>query len=76
MPIWWNYWDYCPRDEKDYLIRLNYGLINPVKHGYVTNLVDYAYSSFHATYDMLGREVLAQQFKDYPGYKDLQLDED
>jgi hypothetical protein len=47
-----------------------------VKHGYVTNLVDYAYSSFHATYDMLGREVLAQQFKDYPGYKDLQLDED
>jgi len=24
LPVWWNYWDYCPRDEKDYLIRLNY----------------------------------------------------
>jgi putative transposase len=23
-PIWWNYWDYCPRDADDYFIRLNY----------------------------------------------------
>lgn len=41
-PVWWNYWDYCPRSEKDYLIRLNYLLYNPVKHGYVTDLRDYA----------------------------------
>jgi putative transposase len=51
-------------------------LNNPIKHGYVTNLVDYAYSSFHATLEKLGRDALAQQFKDYPDYKDLQLDED
>ncbi len=76
LPIWWNYWDYCPRDEQDNLVRLNYLLNNPVKHGYVTKLADYPYSSFHATFDKLGREALGQQFKDYPSYKDLQLDED
>lgn len=76
LPIWWNYWDYCPRDEKDYLIRLNYLLNNPVKHGYVTNLIDYPYSSFHATFKKLGRDALAQQFKDYAEYKNLHLDED
>jgi putative transposase len=32
-PVWWNFWDYCPRDEKDYLVRLNYLLNNPIKHG-------------------------------------------
>lgn len=76
LPIWWNYWDYCPRDEKDYFVRLNYLLNNPVKHGYVANLADYPNSSFHAIFEKLGRGALAQQFKDYPGYKDLQLDED
>lgn len=76
LPIWWNYWDYCPSDEKDFLIRLNYLFNNPVKHGYVANLADYPYSSFHTTLDKLGREALAQQFKDYPEYKGLQLDED
>jgi putative transposase len=76
LPVWWNYWDYCPRDEKDYLIRLNYLLNNPVKHGYVTNLVDYPYSSFHITLKKLGRDTLLQQFKDYSEYKNLHLDED
>lgn len=76
LPIWWNYWDYCPRDEKDYLTRLNYLLNNPVKHGYVANLADHHYSSFHAAFEKLGRDALAQQFKDYPEYKDLQLEED
>ena len=33
LPVWWNYWDYCPRDEKDYFVRLNYLLNNPVKQG-------------------------------------------
>ena len=45
-PIWWNFWDYCPRDERDYFIRLNYLLNNPVKHGYVADLKNYPYSSF------------------------------
>ncbi len=75
-PIWWNYWDYCPRNEKDYLIRLNYLFNNPVKHGYVTHFMDYPYSSFHAFLKKQGREFLVQQFKDYPEHKSLYLDED
>ena len=75
-PIWWNYWDYCPRDEKDYFVRLNYLFNNPVKHGYVTNLIDYPYSSFHQQLKQQGREKLAQQFKIHREYKQLNLDED
>jgi hypothetical protein len=74
-PVWWNYWDYCPRDEADYYIRLNYLLANPVKHGLVANLTDYPYSSFSAILMEVGREQLAQQFRAYPEYKTLQLAE-
>jgi putative transposase len=33
--VWYNYWDYCPRSEKDFYIYFNYIHINPAKHGYV-----------------------------------------
>ncbi len=74
--IWWNYWDYCPRNEKDYLIRLNYLFNNPIKHGYVQNLRDYPFSSFHSMLEKQGRELLQKQFKGYNDYKNLILDED
>lgn len=74
-PIWWNYWDYCPRNEAEYMTRLNYLLTNPVKHGYVTNLHDYPFSSFHTRFAEISREKLAQQIRDYPHYKNLVLHE-
>lgn len=74
--IWWNYWDYCPRDEKDYLVRLNYLLINPIKHGYTNNLNDYPFSSFHQSLAEKGREQLMKQFKDHTEHKKLILPED
>jgi putative transposase len=74
-PVWWNYWDYCPRSEADYMVRLNYLLNNPLKHGYVTNLQDYPYSSFHQLFEEVGREKLGKQFRDYAGYKTLVLRE-
>ncbi|MCP4351953.1 MAG: hypothetical protein GY795_41350 [Desulfobacterales bacterium] len=74
-PIWWNYWDYCPRDEKDYMTRLNYLLNNPVKHGYTNNLKDYLFSSFHKIYSEFGREKLARQFREYSDYRTLVLTE-
>ena len=74
-PVWWNYWDYCPRNEVDYYIRLNYLLNNPAKHGYVTNLNDYPFSSFHQLLSDLGRDALRRQFKTYPTYKSLILRE-
>ena len=75
-PIWWNYWDYCPRDETDYYIRLNYLYNNPVKHGYVSNLADYPHSSFHQKIKKQGRDNLVKQFKTYPDYRRLSLEED
>ncbi len=75
-PVWWNFWDYCPRDENDYLIRLNYLLINPVKHGYSDNLYDYSFSSFHQRLAQSGRECLVKQFENNAGYRKLVLDED
>jgi len=74
-PIWWNYWDYCPRNETDYFTRLNYLLNNPVKHGYVDNLHDYTWSTFPSLFAEVGRDALVQQFKTYPNYKNLSLSE-
>jgi len=67
---------YCPRDEKDYLIRLNYLFNNPIKHGYVTNLNDYPFSSFQSYFEKIGRTNLVQQFNDYCEYKSLKIEED
>jgi putative transposase len=75
-PVWWNYWDYCPRNEADYYTRLNYLLYNPVKHGYISDLREYPYSSFPALLENLGREPLARQFSTYPEFRDLDVDDD
>ncbi len=75
LPVWWNYWDYCPRNEKDYRTRMNYLFHNPAKHGYVTNLQNYPFSSFHQAFTELGRAHLVRQFQDYPEYKTLILHE-
>jgi putative transposase len=71
--VWWNYWDYCPRDEQDYFTHLNYLLNNPVKHGYVQNLYDYPFSSFHDLIRSQGRACLVQQFKRYAEYHDADI---
>ena len=75
-PIGWNYWDYCPRDEKEYLVRLNYLLNNPIKHGYVTNLNDYPFSSFQSYLDKIGRTDLVKQFRDNSEYQELKIKDD
>ena len=72
-PVWWNYWDYCPRNEKDYLTRMNYLLYNPVKHGYTNNLNHYLFSSFHDLLTKVGRERLVRQFREFPAYKSMVL---
>ncbi len=73
--VWWNYWDYCPRNHHDYMIRQNYLLYNPVKHGYVTDLKEYPSSSFHEAFAQLGRERLVEQFRTYPEYTTLHITE-
>jgi REP-associated tyrosine transposase len=69
-PVCWDYWVYCPCDEKTFFICLYYLSNNPVKHGFVTDLRCYSYSSLKT----LGRDELAQQLKVDLEYKYLCLE--
>ncbi len=41
------YWEHCLRDEDDLRRHLDYLHFNPVKHGLVTRVADWEWSSFH-----------------------------
>jgi putative transposase len=41
------FWEHQIRDEQDYAIHMDYIHFNPVKHGYVQNVIDWQYSTFH-----------------------------
>ena len=46
--IWQNrFWEHLIRDEADYARHVEYCYINPVKHGLVSRVRDWPYSSFH-----------------------------
>ncbi len=40
------YWEHLIRDEADYQAHMDYVHINPLKHGLVTRVVDWPYSTF------------------------------
>ena len=41
------YWEHTIRDESDFARHIDYIHINPVKHGLVTRVRDWPFSSFH-----------------------------
>jgi putative transposase len=41
------FWEHLIRDDEDYRRHVEYCYINPVKHGLVTRVRDWPYSSFH-----------------------------
>jgi putative transposase len=41
------YWEHTIRDESDFARHVDYIHINPIKHGLVTRVRDWPYSSFH-----------------------------
>jgi len=41
------FWEHQIRDEEDYRKHMDYMYFNPVKHGYVCNVIDWPFSSFH-----------------------------
>ena len=41
------YWEHTIRDENDFARHVDYIHINPVKHGLVTRVRDWPFSSFH-----------------------------
>jgi putative transposase len=46
--IWqWRFWEHAVRDDKDFQRHVDYIHYNPIKHGYVTRVADWQFSSFH-----------------------------
>ena len=41
------YWEHTLRDERDFGRHMDYVHYNPVKHGHVSRVADWPYSSFH-----------------------------
>ena len=41
------FWEHAIRDDNDYAAHINYIHFNPVKHGWVDQVVDWPYSTFH-----------------------------
>ena len=41
------FWEHTIRDERDYWMHVKYCWVNPVKHGFVKQSQDWAYSSVH-----------------------------
>lgn len=64
--VWHNYWDTCIRGEHDYWTRFNYIHHNPVKHGYVTDMADWPYSSYRWYMNHKGADWLADALRRYP----------
>jgi putative transposase len=44
--VWYNYWDSCIQSETSYYARMNYVIMNPVKHGLAQNPEEYPFSSY------------------------------
>ena len=42
-----HYWEHCIRNEEDYRRHIDYVHINPLKHGWVSRVGDWPYSTFH-----------------------------
>jgi putative transposase len=66
--VWYNYWDTCIRTEQSYYARMNYVILNPVKHGLVQNPEGYPFSSYRYFLENTEPEfqilVFAQSFAD------------
>jgi putative transposase len=64
--VWHNYWDTCIRTEADYWTRFNYIHHNPVKHGYVTRVEDWLFSSYRHYLDHKGQDWLDDVLRQHP----------
>jgi len=67
--VWYQYWDYCPRDEKDFYTHFNYIHHNPVKHGICKNqkqVERYNFCSYKKWFDKMGEGWVSACFSEYP----------
>jgi putative transposase len=76
--VWYQYWDHCIRDEKDFYEHFNYIHHNTVKHGIYKEqkfVVKYSFCSYRSWLNKKGVEWLASCFEDYP-ILDFTMDSD
>lgn len=64
--VWHRFSDRAIRNERHYRASVNYVHGNPVKHGYVEDSRDWPWSSLHEYLQTLGREQLAEWWRQYP----------
>lgn len=68
------YWEHTIRDEEELNNQINYIHYNPVKHGYVQNVISWKYSSFHKFVKQGLYEESWGSFKDIENFKDLDFE--
>ncbi len=64
--VWYSYWDTCVRSDDDMWTKFNYIHYNPIKHGYVSRMEDWPYSSYHYYLRTRGVAWLADSYAQYP----------
>lgn len=67
--IWYQYWDHCIRNEKDFLLHFNYIHHNLVKHKYVKTqkeVLDHKFCSYQQCMKKRGEEWMSDCFAIYP----------
>ena len=67
--IWYQYWDYCIRNEEDFWRHFNYIHHNLVKHRDVKEqalVANYPFSSYKTWLERKGEEWLNDCFAQYP----------
>lgn len=64
--VWYRFSDRKIRDDRHFYRALNYVHFNPAKHGYVSSVYDWPWSSVHNYFDAHGREWLREQWQQYP----------
>lgn len=61
-PVWQNrYWEHHIRDDADLNNHIDYIHANPFTHGYVQDLKDWPYSSWHRQEDELQKDLDANR---------------
>lgn len=64
--VWYQYWDIMIPEKREYWTRVNYIHHNPIKHGIMSDLSAYKWSSYQNYLEKYGEEFLDDLFNEYP----------
>lgn len=64
--VWYQYWDWCLRSERDFWMHVNYNHYNPKKHGYIDDPFQWPFSSIHQYVKLFSFEGVNEMFTKYP----------